>query len=142
MNKRIKKKVTKRVLNKIKNDNPLTKFEKRFLMKYLYPTFKETLIAVRNAIEEYIREQTEFIAKKFNELDVEVAEEEPLDSDAIDALRYSLEPKPTDEERFQNATDAINNFGKRINPVPSVTPLEEPNKWNKLKGTVKGWLGK
>lgn len=136
MNRRIKKKITKRVLNNIKNDKPLTKFEYSVLMKYLYPTFKETYIAVRNAFE--------IVTNNINKLKVEDAEE-PLDIDAIDALRYSLEPKPTDEERFQNATDAINNFGKGINPVPSVAlvaPVEEPNKWNKLKGKVKGWLGK
>lgn len=139
MNRRIKKKITKRVLNNIKNDKPLTKFEYRVLMKYLYPTFKETYISVRNAFG--------IVTNKINKLNVEDAEEPldisiSLDIDAIDALRYSLELKPTDEERFQSATDAINNFGKQMNPEPPAAPVEEPNKWNKLKGKVKGWFGK
>jgi len=133
MNRRIKKKITKRVLNNINNDKPLNKFEKRFLMNYLYPTFKETYIAVRNAVE--------IVTNKINKLKVEDAKE-PLDIDAIDALRYSLEPKPTDEERHQNAIDAMNSFGKQMNPEPTVSTVEVPNKWNKFKGKVKGWFGK
>lgn len=130
MNRRINKKVTKRVLNKVKNDKTLTKFEKRFLKKYLLPTFKETYIAVRQAVE--------LVTNKINELTVDAAREEQLNIDAIDALRYSLENQEVNHTHFH--TDEVVSVlsvghGKMTIEVPET-------KWQKIKGKVKGLFNK
>lgn len=86
MNKRIKRKVTKRVLNKINNDEQLTKFEKRFFMKYLFPTLKETFIAVRKALEKFLPKAIEVATEKVNELSIAMAEAEQKNIDAANSI--------------------------------------------------------
>ena len=86
MNKRIKRKVTKRVLNKINNDESLTKFEKRFFMKYLFPTLKETVIAVRKAIEKVLPTVIKIATEKVNELSSAMAEAEQANIESTKKL--------------------------------------------------------
>lgn len=86
MNKRIKRKVTKRVLNKIKNDEPLTKFEKRFFMKYLYPNLKEIVSAVINALKKALPPLIEEATNRVKELSGAFAEAEQANIESTKKL--------------------------------------------------------
>lgn len=86
MNKRIKRKVTKRVLNKINNDEPLTKFEKRFFLKYLYPNLKEVVSAVVNALKKALPQLIEETTDRVKELSVAFAEAEQANIESTKKL--------------------------------------------------------
>ena len=98
MNKRIKRKVTKRVLNKINDDEQLTKFEKRFFMKYLYPNLKETVSAVIEALKKALPQLIEIATEKVNELSSAMAEAEQANIDEVDSI--DKDQKEYVEEKF------------------------------------------
>ena len=135
MNKRIKNKVVKRVINKIGNEKRLTDFERKYFIKFFWKPLRKEVTRI---VEEL----------KIEELSV--AEETAIEqAEWLDGIDFAEGPdmtvhsvkEPTEVERFQNAIDAMNNFGSQLNPEPSA-PVEEPGKWNKLKVKVKGWFGK
>ncbi|EDP68432.1 hypothetical protein CAT7_07513 [Carnobacterium sp. AT7] len=135
MNKRIKQKVAKRIINKIGTEKLLTDFERKYFIKFFWkPLRKEVTRIVEelkieelSVIEETAVEQAEWLGG------IDFAE-------GPDMTVHSVK-EPTEVERFQNAINDMNNFGSQLNPE-SPAPVEEPGKWNKLKVKVKGWFGK
>ncbi|WP_034538546.1 hypothetical protein [Carnobacterium inhibens] len=89
MNKRIKKKVTKRVLIKIKNKEPLSKFEAKFFTKNILPTFIETFTAVRKAAEEVISTVIEIVTERVNELSDEMKEADQEDNEEVQDFPFN-----------------------------------------------------
>lgn len=148
MNKRIKKKIAKCIINKIGTEQPLTNFERKYLIKFFWQPLKKYVNKFVEELKAEVELEIQFIKEKINELnDGEEAAVEQ--AEYIDAVNLAEGPdmdfhpvtESTTEEMLQNAIDAMNNFGKQMNPETSA-PVEEPNKWNKLKGKVKGWFGK
>ena len=146
MNKRIKNKVTKRVINKIKNENSLTKFEEIFFYKYLCEPFSNIVMEIRESIKAAVEIRFKEHVKDIRETAMRIEERETrekleLHETTVGGFTYSSKAFSS-EDQLKSAVDAMNSFGKQINPEASVETVEEPNKWNKLKGKVKGWFGK
>lgn len=148
MNKRIKRKIAKRINNKILNNERLTEFEiehsmisKKLWKRVGIDRAKGPDMTVQSVVKlgdgnlvvsgQLVAEDT--FEKYFKEKGC--SDEEFAD------LADNLFVEPTMEEKMQMAIDSMNNFGSQLNPEPSA-PVEEPNKWSKLKGKVKGWFGK
>ncbi|MCM3511655.1 hypothetical protein [Carnobacterium inhibens] len=155
MNKRIKRKITKRVLNKINNDETLTKFEKRFFMKYLFLTLKETVIAVRKAIEKVLPTVIKIATERVNELSDAMEEAEQADNEAtkkLESVNKELYIYTDNESSKAKVTSGMQlvpenikeseSYFKQIAALDDEVYKDKSSKWQKAKGKVKGWFGR
>lgn len=166
MNKRIKQKVAKRIINKIGTEQPLTKFERKSFIKFFWTPLrkevanisesitKETnsydkLISINTVGKSAVKEKinTEF-EKEFSDLQEaanamrgfgSLIEDDSWPKSAYEDLLSVGRGKDTFETVNEDSVDSL-----KYAVVEDVKPIivRHPSKWNKLKGKMKGWFGK
>lgn len=114
MNKRIKQKVAKRIINKIGTENPLTHFERKYFIKFFWKPLSKDLFRIGEQLKAEAELQTQAMEEHVNKLSA------------------------AEVEWFSRADYAESSDMT----VHSVVEIEKESKWQKVKGKVKGWFGK
>ena len=114
MNKRIKNKVVKRVINKIGTEKLLTDFERKYFIKFFWKPLRKEV----TRIAEELKIEAELEAKPMKE---QVNKLSAAEIEWFGGVDYA------------ESSDMA---------VHSVVEIEKESKWQKVKGKVKGWFGK
>lgn len=150
MNKRIKKKVSKRIIRNMMNNEPLTDFEKKYFKKIVWNPLKKMVNVFMKAITVEMEEEFEAIKKtlahspvfnpniirEVNGLDKIDAEEFNSSYITKDGFTYEV-TKPRIDGLVEQLTE------KDISGCKTgANSVKEPSKWQKVKIKVKGWFSK
>lgn len=114
MNKRIKNKVVKRVINKIGTEKLLTDFERKYFIKFFWKPLEKEIIRT----SEQLKAEAELEAQSMKENVNKLSAAEIEWFGGVD---------------FAEGPDMI---------VQSIVEIQKESKWQKVKGKVKGWFGK
>lgn len=105
MNKRIKRKVAKRIINKIGTENLLTDFERKYFIKFFWKPLKNEV----TSIIEVLKIEEELVKEKIEELSV--AEETAVEQ--MDWLENNVLSQPVRETKWHKAKSIVKGwFGK------------------------------
>lgn len=124
MNKRIKNKVTKRIINKMQSKNSLTEFEKKFFDKHLCDSFSNI---ATEFLDSFISVMTRWLEYKKKKVEEQITELDVAEKNGVEQAEWFSE---VDLAEGPDMT------------VQSIVEIQKQSKWQKAKGKVKGWFGK
>ena len=121
MNKRIKRKVAKRIINKVGTEQSLTFFERKYFIKFFWKPLKEVVNGIVKELEIESKIQIESMKEKISELSV------------VEELATEQAEWFKDKSYSEETAGVVGNL---------VAEPATESKWQKVKGKLKGWFGK
>lgn len=156
MNKRTKRKIHNRIMKKILNGKPLSKFDKKYLSVLFKPEIEKMKRHVVEAfvsnkgkgkpvglLNEIRKEETETMEvkkaadsmRRYDFIDEDYSWPQSAYEDLLEVGRGKSNYKHAQEDAF----DSLRYAAEYKHESPAV---EEPSKWQQIKGKAKGWFGK